>query len=377
MSKKLRPAIVIALVAATCGFGAPVRNLAPNPRFEIVENGKPTGYGQSVLKGKLQFLVAPDDRRGQCLVIQSTDPDAVGAWAADVIRVVGGSQLDVSVAVKLDGVDPVHDGAGAMLTFHFYRDGQYKGWAYSAGRIGTSDWADLTHTVRVPTDVNEARIGLRLSKAKGAVWFDDLRIMGVPGPPRKESPAVTSSGTRGQVALFQQRTHKDVDTIISHFHHEQVAVDHFHRDNIAAFPADAAGLAQYVSIFYSSLALEGGVKLLSDHQQQAIVDYVRNGGGFCCMVGDLTGSKLQALLPIDVARSVKGRHFIRVVAEPAHPILRDVPKQWPGFGSKYNAYSEATLRPLAQALMYVPEAVAPPARRSWPSCRTARAVSWP
>ena len=355
----LRFKFVSALVCV-CAAGAAPGNLAPNPKFELMENGQPLGYRPGTVKGKMQFRVAGDAARGQCLQIQSDEEDAKGNWTTTpAVRVVPGDEVKVTVDMKLEDVDPGHGGSGAVLAFHFYRDGRYLSFGRSVGRIGTHDWAELSHTVRVPKDANEMSVSMRLSEAKGTLWFDDLRIVGKPGKASERKPAEVVAGARGKVALFQQRSHKDFDTVIGHFHHEKYAVDHFHRENIKSFPVEMAKLKQYAAVIYSSLAVEGGVKLLSDAQQEAIVRYVAEGGGLCTVVGELPGSRLSDLLPLCDLKSAKGYHFIPVAAMPEHPILRDLPSRWPGFGSRYNAYSAAKLKPGAKAIMTVPEAVAP------------------
>ena len=355
----LAPALALALSAQ--GQDPGVRDLALNGQFETTENGQPVGYSPATVKGNLAFASAHDAQRRSCLQIRSDDPEAIGSWVtAAPIRVVPGDQLDVRVDVKLQDVDPVHAGSGAQFAFHFYQDERYLSFNQSRGSTGTHEWRELSHSLRVPKAANEVRVSMRLSQAKGTVWFDNLRVMGRPGAARATKRPEPPSGSRGKVALFQQRTHQDVDTIIGHFHHEKFAVDHVHAANIKTFPADPSALRQYTAIFYSSLATEGGVKLLSKAQQEAIAAYVRAGGGFCSVVGELPGSALGELLPIQCRKQVRGCHFIPVVKDAVHPILRDLPARWPGFGTKWNAYQEATLKPGAIAIMAVPEAVAPP-----------------
>ena len=357
---RLGLALACVIGLASAGSGA-VENLAPNPGFELSANGQPKGYRSAMVKGRLAFRVATDPVRGKCLQIRSTDTEAVGSWVtSSPVAVAPGSTVEVAVAVKLDGVDPGHSGSGAMFAFHFYRDGRYVSWASSGGRVGTQAWADLAYTVRVPAQADTMNVSMRLSQATGTVWLDDLRVMGERGKPAERGPRQSVARPVGRIALLQQRSHKDYDTVIGHFEHERFAVDHYHRGNIATFPADARSLRRYTAVVYSSLAVEGGVKLLSIEQCRALVEYVRAGGGFCTVVGELPGTALDMLLPIHVQASVRACHFIPVVGEASHPILAGIPTSWPGFGTKYNAYSKAALRPGAQVLMTVPEKVSPP-----------------
>ena len=352
---------MIAVAADAAAGRDSVTDLALNGRFEDLAGGKPVGYAEGVVKKPIVFGVASEEGRGTCLRVHSDDPEAVGSWiTSKAIRIAPRSEARVLVDVRLDGVDPVHGGAGAVLAFHFYRDGRYRSYTSGRGRPGTAGWGVLEHVIRVPADANEVRVSLRLSQAKGTVLFDNLRVLGRAGAAAERAgEQVEASPAQMRVALLQQRTHSDVDTIVSHLRHERIAVDHFHGDNIGELPPELEGLRVYTAIIYSSLALEGGVAALSTAQQEAIVAYVEAGGGLCTVVAELPGSRLAQLLPIECGGVRKGVHFIPEVARSNHPILLDIPAEWPGFGSEWNAYNEARLRPGAEVLMTIPEAVAP------------------
>ena len=334
-------------------------DLAPNGSFEKANGTRPEGWAQAIVAGKPAFSYGVGPNGTKCVCVRSDDATAKGSWiTSPPIDVVGGDTLTVRVKMKLEDVRVGHGGDGARLTFHSYAGKKLVDFRQSDARTGTTDWIEFEHRYRVPANADRTLVSLRLSRATGAVWFDDVRVFGRRPARRKAEPAPTRvPGTRGRVALIQTGANREYEMMLCHFRHEKTGVDWFSESNLAEFPEDAAKLQGYTAIVCAATKFRS--VSLSAKQMGAIRAYVNAGGGLVTMAAALARTPLADLLPVEPGRSHKLVHFVPEPARPDHPILRDIPVKWPGFGSKWNAFVETVLRPRAQSLMTIPEAVAP------------------
>ena len=138
-------------------------------------------------------------------------------------------------------------------------------------------------------------------------------------------------------------------------------VDWVDESRLADLPSDWHSLADYAAVFL--VPTKAGAEGLSGDQQAALVEYVRNGGGLMMMggtasfgAGRFSESALADILPVDIVREDDNITHITqrpYVTAADHPVLRDIPQEWPVFGSDYGGYHDVRLKEGATQILAV------------------------
>ena len=367
------PIILTALALATCAL-AQEANRLHNPGFEEGADGLPAGWSPSIIAGDperidLRWIDRPRGG-GRCLLIESRDPEAKAGWSAgERIPVVPGQQVTVRAQVLLQSPVPgIGGGEGFVITCHFYDATSYLAWAPSPGVMRSQDWTTEEFTCRVPEGATSLALGFRLSRCTGRALVDDVVLLAEAPPEVAEAerwglqPA--DPGVRFSVAMLtgadagSDGTHQLIDLL----NRERIAVVAEDPLTVARFPAEAAALREFACVFVGALNAETGAGLLSEAQTQAVLEYVRGGGGLVACAPAVAGTPLAECFAAQIGEPVRGWHFIPETADATHPILGDIAFPWPGFGFKPQ---DTTCYRLAagdgaRVLATVPEEVAGP-----------------
>lgn len=185
MMLRIGLALLIGTTMTLANAGAEVRNLAPNPSFEEGDARGPRGWAERPTAGSTATFEWVENvaRSGERSVsITRTDEEASpDRWRAGHGREIGaraGTEVTLSAWVKTEDVA----GRGAHVQLYAMGIGGEILAQPTGGNVtGTSDWTQVSVTMTVPDEPCYVMpyLGLRGS---GTAWFDDVEMMGVPGP---------------------------------------------------------------------------------------------------------------------------------------------------------------------------------------------------
>jgi len=160
------------------------QNLAPNPSFEQGDVSGPTGWARRPAPGSTATFdwaggVARTGDRS-LLIASAGDVDLPDRWRAGYDRSIGampGTEVTLTAWVKTEGVV-----GGAHLQIYAIGIGG-ETIAQPTGNAvgGTSGWTQISVSLTVPDEPCYLMPYLGL-KGTGRAWFDDVQMMGVPGP---------------------------------------------------------------------------------------------------------------------------------------------------------------------------------------------------
>ena len=174
------PKCIFAVLLPILAWGAePVPEFCPNPGAEeLLSGGLPAHWRPSSTASSLDAGEAHSGKHS--LKVSSVAPGKF-AWTSDPIAVPAPDmQFALSCWAKLESVT---GGNGAYVGLHHLGDngervGQSGG--LSLGGVGddvaTTGWRQYVTTSELTPDVKAVRIDLRLYRAKGTVWFDDVSL---------------------------------------------------------------------------------------------------------------------------------------------------------------------------------------------------------
>ncbi|MCW1923420.1 ThuA domain-containing protein [Luteolibacter arcticus] len=162
-------------------------NQMPNPGFNEVVDGKPTGWNEVRVYGDgtpFDVSTTADGRNGTPGLALSSTAKAVDGGAVVNLRVKPATRYRLSVWAKAVGLQPVGDGLGAML---FCEGGERSG-----NVKGDSEWTQLS-TELDTGDRSRLLVHCLIGAfggATGTVIFDDISLTEIPG----------ASGAKGLLA---------------------------------------------------------------------------------------------------------------------------------------------------------------------------------
>jgi hypothetical protein len=167
----------ICLLACLGAEAEAVTNLCSNPGAEQVDaDGRPRGWqGTSELK-----VDRAEARSGRHSLKLSLDRAGNLGWTSAPIPVTPGSQFALGVWAKLDGV--VGGNGACMWLYHLDATGKRIGASARLSLGGEGDtvctrpWRHYGATSTLTPDVKAVSVHLRLYKAKGTFWFDDVSL---------------------------------------------------------------------------------------------------------------------------------------------------------------------------------------------------------
>ncbi|MGI5819909.1 MAG: prolyl oligopeptidase family serine peptidase [Armatimonadota bacterium] len=161
------------------------QNLAPNPSFEDGDARRPSGWSERPAQGSTAAFewaegVARTGERSVSIT-RIDDVDGADRWRAGTGREIGargGTELTLTAWAKTEQVE----GAGAHLQIYAIGIGGEILAQPTGGAVrGTTDWTEISVRLTVPDEPCYVMpyLGLR---GTGTAWFDDVRMMGIPGP---------------------------------------------------------------------------------------------------------------------------------------------------------------------------------------------------
>ncbi len=150
-------------------------NLAPNPGFEKVTDGKPEGWASHVYQGKSEFNIVPGGRTGNCAEITSTEGGDTG-WLTRL-------RVKPHFAYRLTGwikTKNLKGATGALFNLNANP-------AKSRAVTGTTDWTRITMDFD-SEDSSMVEINCLYGgwgTSTGTAWYDDVTVVEV-GPAARQ-----------------------------------------------------------------------------------------------------------------------------------------------------------------------------------------------
>lgn len=182
----------MALVAASVGCRAEM-NLCPNPGFEqAAEDGTgPLGWENENGGGRWASDEVHSGERS--VKLQAPQTDTI-LWTSDVIPVDPKKQLILSVWAKLEGVEGSR--GAAIVLYHIDDEGERIGQSAtlflggSGANPGTKPWRQHFAASELTPEVAGVRVNLRIYRASGTAWFDDVTLQEAQWMPIEEPIAL-------------------------------------------------------------------------------------------------------------------------------------------------------------------------------------------
>ncbi len=140
--------------------------------FEGADAGRGVNSGRLVdVAGGGRALLIERDSAGSTSQVYSV--------AAD--RITGG-RITVRARVKAEGVSRRPNSWNGIKVMLVLETGGAKDYPQVAIPVGSFDWREFVHVMRVPAGIDKATLVLGLEAVSGKVWFDDVSIrLGRPG----------------------------------------------------------------------------------------------------------------------------------------------------------------------------------------------------
>ena len=126
----------------------------------------------SITSGK---LVKGYEGTGSLLIDLSAAGSLSQGYSIDA-GAIAGKLVTISAVVKADGVSEGPDSWNGIKVMLVLQAGEGRDYPQVSIPVGSFDWQQFSHTLRIPSGVEKATLVLGLEKVKGKVWFDEVAV---------------------------------------------------------------------------------------------------------------------------------------------------------------------------------------------------------